>query len=147
MKKPALPIFILVLLTVTGMLAYYRLHPLRPTVMINGTTFTVELAITPEEITRGLGGRDSLKPLNGMLFIRDHKERYRFWMGNMRFPLDFLWIDGNRIVDITKNVPITKNGEIPQLEPVAPVDKILEINAGETDKAGIKVGDTLLFNK
>jgi len=120
---------------------------MQPTVIINGTTFFIDLAITQPEIEKGLGGKESLPPNHGMLFIRDHKDQYPFWMGGMKFPLDFIWIDGNVIVDISKNIPVLENGTIPQIKPNKPVDKILEINAGETDKAGIKIGDTLLFNK
>lgn len=126
---------------------YYKTHPLTPTVMINGTTFTVELAITGREIEKGLSGRSSLAPKHGMLFIFNHKEQYSFWMKGMKFPLDFIWMDGNLIVDITKSVPPMQDGVIPQLKPKVPIDKILELPAGEIDVAGIKIGDTALFNK
>jgi len=130
-----------------GTLLFYRKHPLMPTAIINGTKFTLELAVTQKEIEKGLGGRVTLAPKHGMLFLHDHKELYPFWMGGMEFPLDFVWIDGNLIVDITKNVPMETQGEISRLSPRVPVDKILELNAGEADRYNIKVGDTLLFNK
>jgi hypothetical protein len=130
-----------------GSIIYYQIHPLTPTITMNGTLFTIELAVTNKEIEKGLGGRTRLEPKHGMLFLRDHKERYSFWMGGMQFPLDFVWLDGNRVVDITKNVPVETDGNITQLKPNVPVDKILELNAGEVDKAGIKIGDTALFNK
>lgn len=138
---------VLIAILLIGTYLYYRAKPLHPTVMINGTTFVVDLAITSNEWTKGLSGRTNLLPNHGMLFIRDHKEQYSFWMKDMNFPLDFIWLDGNVIVDVTKNVPPLSNGQIPIIKPVKPVDKILEINAGEIDKAGIKIGDTALFNK
>jgi len=126
---------------------YYKTYPLTPTVTINGTTFAVELALTGGEIEKGLSGRPSLPTKHGILFLFNHKERYSFWMKGLNFPLDFIWLDGNRIVEITKNVPPMENGIIPQLKPSVPVDKVLELPAGEIDTAGIKIGDTALFNK
>jgi len=126
---------------------YYKTYPLTPTVTINRTTFTVELAITGGEIEKGLSGRSLLAPKHGMLFIFNHKERYSFWMKGMNFPLDFIWLDGNLIVEVTKNVPPIENGVIPQLKPSVLIDKVLEIPAGEIDAAGITIGDTALFNK
>jgi uncharacterized membrane protein (UPF0127 family) len=142
------PILLLILTClIVGTIIFYRIRPLTPTIIINGTTFTVELAVTGKEMEKGLGGRSVLPPKHGMLFIRDHKDLYPFWMKGMNFPLDFIWMDGNLIVDITKNVPTMQDGLIPQLKPKVPVDKILELNAGEIDAAGIKIGDTALFNK
>ena len=143
--KPTL--FFITIALLAGTFFYYRSHPLNPTLTIRGTTFTIELAITQKEIEKGLGGRTSLPPGHGMLFLRDHKERYPFWMGGMQFPLDFVWFDGNRVVEITKNVPIKTGGEFTELTPSIPVDKILELNAGEVDAIGIQIGDTALFNK
>lgn len=113
---------------------------------MNGHTFLLELALTPEEKQRGLSGRDSLPQNHAMLFPYDHKELYGFWMKDMRFPLDFLWIDGNTIVDITKHVPAPTGSTQPvSLQPGKPVDKILELNAGVADSIGAKIGDTVIF--
>jgi len=138
-------LIIVLILSFTGL--YYWFKPLKPTVLINGTKFTVELAITQSEITQGLSGRESLATHSGMIFLMNHKEQYSFWMKDMRFPLDFVWIDGNRIVDITTHVPTKVDSTVPVIQPRVAADKILELNAGEVDKAGIKIGDTVLFNK
>ncbi|HCM81900.1 MAG: hypothetical protein UV63_C0008G0020 [Microgenomates group bacterium GW2011_GWC1_43_11] len=143
--KPML--FFIILGLLAGTFLFYRIQPLSATVRINGTTFIVELAITGKEIEKGLSGRSSLAPQHGMLFLFNHKEQYPFWMKDMKFPLDFIWMDGNLIVDITKNVEPMEYGVIPRIKPIVPVDKILELTAGEIDAAGIQIGDTALFNK
>ena len=130
-----------------GTIFYYRSHPLSATITIRGVVYPIELAITSKEWEKGLAGRTSLPPGHGMLFIRDHKEQYQFWMAGMEFPLDFVWLDGNRIVEITKNVSVKTDGSITTVKPNIPVDKILELNAGEVEMAGIQVGDIALFNK
>jgi len=140
-------LFILVLILLACTYGYYRINPLTPTATIKGKKFAVELAVTGKEIEKGLSRRTSLLPGHGMLFIFNHKERYPFWMGGMQFPLDFIWMDGNQIVEITKNVPNLQDGIAPRITPTVPIDKVLELNAGEVDALGIVVGDTALFNK
>jgi hypothetical protein len=138
------PIFIiLIIVVVLGTILYYRIKPLSATVTIRETTFVIELALSAAEKMKGLSGRSNLPTKHGMLFLYDHKERFPFTMIGMNFPLDFVWLDGNVILDISKNVaPGT-----PMILPSVPIDKILELNAGELDSSGIKVGDTALFNK
>lgn len=127
-------------------LGYYIVNPPYAKAIIHGHTFLLELAVTPEQKQKGLGYRDSLALNHAMLFPYDHKELYGFWMKGMRFPLDFLWIDGNTIVDITKNVPAPNANEQPiSLQPKLPVDKILELNAGTVDEIGATIGDTVVF--
>jgi uncharacterized membrane protein (UPF0127 family) len=135
-------------ITVAGILlllmawTYSRLNP---KVVIGQATFTVEVAVTDAKRERGLGYRDTLPPLHGMLFVYPAKGDYAFWMKGMRFPLDFVWISGTTVVDITQNVPVSPGPDFPLYRPKAPADKILEINAGEIRRAGIKIGDSVRF--
>ncbi|MDP3998684.1 MAG: DUF192 domain-containing protein [bacterium] len=105
---------------------------------------TVEVADTEWERSQGLSGRTSLLRNQGMLFVFPQKSRYSFWMSDMKFPLDFIWIDGYKVVEITYDVPYPKNGESPiTIAPKAPADKVLEVNAGVASAAGVKVGDQI----
>jgi len=126
---------------------FYNAHPLTSTVTIHNTRFEIELAVTPAEKAKGLSGRTKMLPKHGMVFPYDHKERYDFWMKGMQFPLDFVWISDNLVVDITKNVlpPIGPDEHV--VKPKVPVNKILELNAGEVDQYNIQIGDTVTFNK
>jgi len=126
---------------------FYSKHPLSATVVIKQTEFTVDLAITPKEKTKGLSFRKNLPSKHGMLFIYENKDQYPFWMKDMNFPLDFIWIDGNIIVDITKNIPPANSTNMQIVKPIVPANKILEINAGEIDTYNIQIGDIVTFNK
>lgn len=126
-------------------LLLYRKNSLSPRVRIGTQTFVVELAITDREKERGLAYRDSLAPDHGMLFLYDHKDRYSFWMKGMRFPLDFVWIDGKTVADVTPNVPPPSDTTLPAYSPNVPVDKILELPAGSIETYGIRIGDTVKF--
>ena len=138
------PIFIiLIIVIILGTVMYYRIKPLSATLTVRETTFIIELAVSGAEKMKGLSGRASLPTNHGMLFLYDHKERFPFTMMGMNFPLDFIWMDGNVILDITKNV----SPGTPVVLPGVPIDKILEINAGEADAVGMNIGDRVLFNK
>lgn len=114
-------------------------------VTVANTTLTVEVADTPEKRAQGLSNKDSLAANAGMLFVFDRADKYRFWMKDMKFPLDFIWINGNSIVDLLPNVPQpdpnTSLTRLPVYEPVSLVDKVLEVNAGFIASQKVKVGD------
>ena len=118
--------------------------------IVGGTAFNIELAETPEKRTQGLSGRDSLAPGAGMLFIHDDEKRYTFWMKDMRFPLDMLWIDADcTVAGISARVPPPEPGQsdrsLPLFSPETPVLHVLEINAGAAAAAGISTGDAVRF--
>lgn len=121
--------------------------PATKQLQIDNTTFNVEIADTPEKRSKGLGGRQSLGQNEGMLFIFPAPETPAFWMKGLTFPLDFIWIRGFRVVDLTSNVPQPSPGQpdsaLPIYQPREEVDKVLEVNAGTIQRLGIKVGDTI----
>lgn len=80
-----------------------------------------------------------------MLFVFEKEEVQSFWMKNMKFPLDIIWIDKDkRIVDIKINV-LPCNGSCAGLMPQAKAQYVLEVNAGFTEKNRVKVGDRVDF--
>ena len=93
-----------------------------PFVTIGAATWPVELAITPAERSQGLSGRDVLPTGTGMLFIFEGDQHLTFWMPDMNFPLDMVWIDsGCRVVDATLNAPVPEPGQSPcRLAPLFP---------------------------
>jgi hypothetical protein len=95
-----------------------------------------------------LGGRASLAGDHGMLFVFKDKDKYGFWMKGMNFPLDFVWLDGETVVDITPNVPTwTGLDNPPPIYPNQPVNMVLEVNAGVTSDVGLKIGDKMTLPK
>lgn len=113
-------------------------------------TFSVDLADTPDKRTRGLSGRPSLDAYTGMLFVFDSESRVTFWMKEMEFPLDFVWIGSDcSVADISQDVPEPPPGmnlsALPRYQPSVPVQYVLEINAGVIEAAGISKGDPVGF--
>jgi uncharacterized protein len=97
----------------------------------------VELAITQEQIRKGLLGRRRLGSDEGMLFVQPGRQV--FWMPpGMRFALDFIWLDDWwNVVDIARNL---RPGDSGYLLPDCDFSYVLEVKAGYADKHGIVVG-------
>lgn len=116
--------------------------------IINKQTIFVELAWTGGERRQGLSGRESLAEDRGMLFIFSAPAVYPFWMNQMKFGLDFVFINGQEVVDLAENIPYPKEGEQPQ-SVIAKhgSDRVLEINAGMVQKWKIKIGDKVIFSQ
>lgn len=114
---------------------------------IDGATFTAEIASSALEQSRGLSFRPSLAANAGMLFIFGSGSVQTFWMKDMNFPLDMIWISGNTVDGFSQNVPAPGPGaqlwELPIYPSPDNTDKVLEVNAGTVAKYNIKVGDTV----
>jgi len=113
---------------------------------VNATLGTVplylEVADTDATREQGLSGRASMPDDNGMLFVFDEPDTHTFWMKDMLFDLDFVWLDESKtVVEITPNV---SKGSYPEFySPSEPILYMLELNAGTAEREGIKVGDSL----
>ncbi len=111
--------------------------------LVNDTQVSVEVVSGSYEMKKGLSDRDEMCENCGMLFIMPGSSIHYFWMHDMKFPLDFAYIENNKIVEIFKNVPIYTNNEFTKINSVENSDMILELNAGFLDKNNIKVGDRI----
>lgn len=110
-------------------------------ITVNNTKIRVLTVRTSDEITRGLGGIDTLPKDTGMLFFMQQKATHGFWMKDMKFPIDIVWIDDDRVIDITRDVPVVKIGNLPLYYPKRPVNLVLELPAGYTKANNINIGD------
>ena len=118
----------------------------RGTLNIEGKVeFKVDFAATPEQRTQGLSDREYLAADEGLLFVFQSPGRHSFWMKDMNFAIDIIWIDENKsVVDISENAS-------PESYPDYAFSSsqealyVLEINGGLVQKYGIKVGDSLIL--
>jgi len=111
-----------------------------------GEEFSVEVADTLKKRSLGLGKRTSLKKGWGMLFIFEKRKPHRFWMKDMQFPLDIIWLDNHRIVHIIHNAkPFNSRDEPEIMTSPVPVNFVLEIAAGRAAKLRLKTGQRLKF--
>ncbi len=121
--------------------------PLRHDAVIltpNGTRYDVEIADDDPERMLGLSYLPSMAETEGKLFLFPAPGRPSFWMKDMRFPLDMLWIEGGVVVDLAEDVPAPLPGEFPTtVLPEADASVVLELRAGEVKRQGITRGTTL----
>ncbi|MES2470771.1 MAG: DUF192 domain-containing protein [Patescibacteria group bacterium] len=98
-----------------------------------------EIVDTPALRQKGLSDKESLAPGTGMLFVFDSPSKYSFWMKDMNFPIDIIWLDENFVVvDIKTNVSPSTYPD--SFAPSAPSLYVIELNAGVAEQHGISIG-------
>ena len=111
-----------------------------------GEEIPVEIADTLNKRSLGLGKRTSLKKGWGMLFVFEKRKPHRFWMKDMQFLLDIIWLDNHRIVHIIHNAkPANSRDEPKVMTSPVPVNFVLEIAAGRAAKLRLKTGQRMNF--
>ena len=123
-----------------------KLVPPQTTIIINGQKITAELATTPSQRYQGLSGRQKICETCGLLFVFNTREVQTFVMRDMLFPLDIVFINDNKVVKI--DPILLPEGANPQAlySSEVPVNYVLELNSGFTDKYNINIGDTVEYN-
>jgi uncharacterized membrane protein (UPF0127 family) len=119
-------------------------------VKVGDGVFSAIVAHTPEMRATGLSGREALGPSKGMWFDLGIERSARFWMKDMRFPIDIVWVDADLVVvSVTLNALSpdagTADADLTLYSPDgdALVHYVLEIGAGEAERQGIKIGATV----
>ena len=113
-------------------------------VRIGDRVFQVDVAKTAALRARGLSSRDGLGENEGLFFIFDKPGNYGFWMIDMKFPIDIIWINGGRVVGFAENAapePGKRFWGLKIYYPPEPVQNVLELGAGAVAKFRIKIGD------
>jgi uncharacterized membrane protein (UPF0127 family) len=114
-------------------------------VQIGGQKVKVDLALTEVEQTQGLSGRSSLAPNTGMLFVFDQSSRQLFWMPDMNFSIDMIWITPNMKVDYIEKdaTPASYPATFGPGANDGVAKYVLEVPAGFSEKNNLKVGDSV----
>ena len=109
-----------------------------------GNIWNVEVVSSLSDRIKGLSGRESLRKESGMLFIFPESDFHGIWMKDMNFSIDIIWISEElQVVGLYEGVVPESYPEV--FRPEAEALYVLEINAGEADKAKIKIGDVVTF--
>ena len=114
-------------------------------VKIAGQSIKVDLATTPEAKTRGLSARQDLAEGEGMLFVFDNPGKYSFWMKDMNFPIDIIWLNEKlEIIYIKKNAQPKSYPETFGSNQNAKY--VLEVVSGFGDNNNLKEGGKVEFD-
>jgi uncharacterized membrane protein (UPF0127 family) len=111
-------------------------------ISVAGDTFQVEVAVTRAEKARGLMYRESLGERSGMLFQVDPPAAVSFWMKDVRFPLDLLFLDREGcLLGHHDSVPPCTAIPCPLYSSARPAGWVLELPAGTREGLGLADGD------
>lgn len=100
-------------------------------------TINIEVANTPELLSRGLMHRQTLDKDSGMLFKFPDKIYASFWGANTYIPLDIAFINDGKVAEIKQIVPLSTKSVYSSF----PCQLALEVNAGFFENNGIKIGE------
>ena len=111
-------------------------------IKVGTQVLNIEYARTNKEVTKGLSGRKELPKDYGMLFVFPSDGTYYFWMKDMNFPIDIIFLGSDyKIIDILYSAPPCGNGECPKVTPQEKFKYALEVNSGWSKESGLKIGD------
>lgn len=148
MKKVLLILIITVIFIAFFIGKNYTVRSEDKILRIANRTIYLETAESDQKRTQGLSGRASLDKNRGLLFVFPNSQVYAFWMKDMNFPLDIIWLSENKVIDLTENVPAPTDKDLTNLtlyQPREPVNEVIELNAGMVKELGIKIGDILKY--
>ena len=113
-------------------------------ITVGGVPLIVELAYLPADTSLGLGYRQGLAPGTGMLFLFEGPAPRSFWMRDMQFCIDIIWIENGLIQGAAESVcpepTDTADADLTSYVSPIPVTYVLEVPAGWLDAYGLGVG-------
>jgi uncharacterized membrane protein (UPF0127 family) len=140
-SKIFIALFVVVAITLIG---YLTTQNYKSKVIVNGKAFIVDVSDTAYTKTKGLSGRDPLKTNEGMIFLFEKPEKEGFWMKDMKFSIDIIWIDENMsVIHIEKSLSPDTYPKV--YYPESPAKYVLEVSSGQADALGLKLGDKIEF--
>jgi uncharacterized membrane protein (UPF0127 family) len=112
-----------------------------PQITIKSHRFAVEVADTDATRSRGLSGRPSIGQHQAMLFIYDQPGMRCFWMKDMRFSIDMVWLNPDKkVVNIERDIsPATYPTNFCHNN----AQYIVELAAGTAAQLHLQTGDTV----
>ena len=147
-KKSVLFIFMAIAGGALAWVFFLRSGETLPLVFIQGADVPVSVTVvdSPDTRQKGLSRHPGLAENEGMFFVFNAPEILSFWMKDMLFAIDIIWISSDwRIVDITKN--ITPETYPDTFSPAMPVQYVLEVSAGFVDANNVKIGQSVELKK
>jgi len=137
----------IIFLLIVVLFGYFMLSKKQPTVIIGDKKFQVLIADSESERIQGLSGRSSLKENEGMLFLYPQATTATFWMKDMQFDLDFIFIRNGIVVDLAEEIVSPEGDEPPEtISTSEKFDAALEVPAGTVQRLTISIGDIVTYS-
>lgn len=136
---PADKIFFAGFIIILLLLIFY-LKPKTAEIKIAGKILNAEVADNTLMRSRGLMYRTSASP---MLFIFSSPTTEGFWMKNVKFPLDIVWIDSEKRIIGTDRMEPCLSEPCKIYNPPGAIKYALEVEAGFVERNKIKTGSKI----
>jgi uncharacterized membrane protein (UPF0127 family) len=114
------------------------------TLQSNGHQYVLKVAARPAQQHLGLGRIQSLPSSQGMFFIFERPAVQCFWMKDMHFPLDMIWVSSTHRVEHVQT-DVRPSTYPHTFCPNVQAEYVIELNAGQAVRASIHTGETLHF--
>lgn len=142
-KKTKIFLIIFFLVAIV-MISYLSTLNYKSIVTVNGKIYNVDVADTSYTLKKGLSGKTRLGESEGMIFIFGKPDKYGFWMKEMNFPIDIIWIGEDFEVNhIERRVEPSTYPTV--FYPEEDSLYVLELSSGQSDLLGLKKGDKVEF--
>ncbi|MCA9351736.1 DUF192 domain-containing protein [Patescibacteria group bacterium] len=111
-----------------------------------GSILHTQVADDPAERSIGLSNHDNLAPDEAMLFFFDQPGAHSFWMKDMAFPIDIVWLgDQGEVLFV---VPDADPSGYPKIyTPPVPATYVIELVAGFASDHGIETGNRFTWQE
>lgn len=139
-------LFIIILViysTTTRKIRAEQQLPVLAQVAVGREVIELEVAGTNQQKALGLMYRNVLAKNRGMLFSFTPSRVVKFWMKNVRIPLDIIFIQNGLVVVIAAAVPPCNTEFCPTYGSGTKVNRVIELRGGRAAQLGLKVGDRL----
>jgi hypothetical protein len=143
-KRPPKKAILITLAVLCLALPFVFSTPISAVLRVYGASYKLQIVSTETARQTGLGGRATLAEDAGMLFVLDEPRKECFWMKDMRFSLDIIWLDAQKqVVHMEQNVA---SGTYPTTFCSSkPAAYVIELRAGEVAKRHIVLKQKLDF--
>jgi len=143
-KKLLFLFFLTLIIVLVG--SFFSKNKYTGSVVMGGKTYFVNIADTFEDRALGLSGTKTLSDREGLFFIFPKDDKYGFWMKDMLFAIDIIWMDKDfKVVHIEKDV---KPETYPNVfGPNTPARYVLEVSSGQAEQLNLKIGDSVVFSE
>lgn len=116
-------------------------------VIVDNYKILVDIALTDKQVQDGLSIKNSLNENEGMLFFLGEPRKASFWMKNMKFPIDIIWLNETfSIVHIEQELqPCESVFYCKSYKPNSEALYVLETIDGFSKKHDLQIGDYIDF--
>jgi uncharacterized protein len=143
MKK----LLVFIILIICILIVVYMPYKKTTILKYDDFVFETEIRDTIKGRRIGLMNHESLERNQAMLFVFKEADKHGFWMKNMKFPIDILWLDEDyKIVDIKNDIPPCVTQECIMYYPSKEAKYVLEIYPNLTNELNMSTDQAIELN-